>query len=44
MMGGLDMELAVRVHDAVDLAILEGVRAAGTLYEGKQGVGHDQPA
>ena len=44
MMGGLDMELAVRVHEAVDLAILEGIRAARALYEGKQGVGHDQPA
>lgn len=32
------------VHEAVDLAILEGIRAAGALYEGKQGVGHDQPA
>lgn len=38
------MELAVRVDDAVDLAILEGVRAAGARDEGTQGVGHDEPA
>ena len=44
MMGGLDVELAVRIYDAVDLAILEGIRAAGALYEGKQRVGDDQPA
>ena len=31
MMGGLDVELAVRIYDAVDLAILEGIRAAGAL-------------
>ena len=44
MMGGLDMELTVRVHDAVDLAILEGIRAAGARDEGKQGVGNDESA
>lgn len=44
MVRGFDMELAVHVYDTVDLAILEGIRAAGARDEGKQGVGNDESA
>ena len=44
MVGRLDAERAVRVDDAVDLAIHEGVRAALPVDEVAQRVGRDEAA